>query len=55
MKNVVNIKQIKQSEIHLQNRQQNGTALLPSSTALLPSGNGVNIIMSENTSGVNTK
>ena len=38
-----------QSEIHLQNRQQNGTALLPSSTALLPSGNGVNIIMSENT------
>ena len=31
-----------QSEIHLQNRQQNGTALLPS-------GNGVNIIMSENT------
>ena len=38
-----------QSEIHLQNRQQNGTALLLSSTALLPSGNGVNIIMSENT------
>ena len=38
-----------QSEIHLQNRQQNGRALLPSSTALLPSGNGVNIIMSENT------
>ena len=37
------------NEIHLQNRQQNGTALLPSSTALLPSGNGVNIIMSENT------
>ena len=31
-----------QSEIHLQNRQQNGTALLPS-------GNGVKIIMSENT------
>ena len=46
-----------ESESHLQNRQQNGTALLPSSTALLPSGttdlllsgNGVNIIMSENT------
>ena len=38
-----------QSEIHLQNRQQNGAALLPSSTALLPSGNGVNISMSKNT------
>ena len=43
-----------QSEIHLQNRQQNGmqsqrSCITDFGTALLPSGNGVNIIMNENT------
>ena len=43
-----------QSEIHLQNRQQNGmqcqrSCITDFDTALLPSGNGVNIIVNENT------
>ena len=43
-----------QSEIHLQNRQQNGmqsqrSCITDFGTALLPSGNGVNIIVNENT------
>ena len=43
-----------QSEIHLQNRQQNSiqsqrSCITDFGTALLPSGNGVNIIVNENT------